>query len=126
VSTLASGLTGPSYECVHFTEEPPKRKRGVQFRTLDGAAVVNKDVLMAELAEALDFPEWSGSNWDAASESLGDLPWLESGSVALVVTGSGELWREAPLLASQLLSIWLGAAGKWAERGVGFHLVFVW
>jgi hypothetical protein len=119
-------LSSPSYECIHFAEEAPKRAKGVEFRRLDGAAVVSKRGLLEGLAEALSFPEWSGENWDAASESLRDLEWLKEGSLALVVTGAGELWREAPALASGLQSIWLGAAGSWAERGVGFHLVFVW
>jgi barstar (barnase inhibitor) len=123
---LQSLLAGPSYECVHFAEAMPKRAKGVEFRRLDGASVVSKHGLFEALAAALSFPDWSGENWDAAAESLRDLDWLRKGSLALVVTGAGELWREAPALASGLQTVWLGAAGDWAERGVGFHLVFVW
>ena len=121
-----SDLTTPSYECVHFTDELPPREKGVEPRRRAGAAIVSKEGLMQALADSLDFPEYFGGNWDAVGECLRDLDWLKAGSLALIVTGAGELWREAPGLAPELQSVWLGAAGSWAERGVGFHLVWVW
>lgn len=123
-------LTEPSWECVHFSAQGPAVAElsglGVLVRHLDATMVASKQELMAELARVLGLPASFGANWDALDDSLRDLPWLERGSLVVVVEGAAELWREAPELAAGLLSVWLGAAQRWAERGIGFHLVYVW
>lgn len=123
-------LLEPSWQCVHFSAEEPDsaelRSLGVQIRHLDVTMVSSKRELMAELAHVLGLPESFGANWDALDDSLRDLPWLDHGSLVLITEGAAELWREAPELAAGLLSVWLGAAERWAERGVGLHLVYVW
>jgi hypothetical protein len=47
------------------------------------ANVVSKQALMAMLAKQLNFPDYSGENWDGFEECLHDLSWLPAGQVIL-------------------------------------------
>jgi len=47
------------------------------------SATTKRDFIEA-VAAALDFPAWTGRNWDALVDALGDLSWLPRGPHALV------------------------------------------
>jgi hypothetical protein len=130
MTLLAEDLAKPSRECVHFTESAPSPESlaglGVHTAGIEGSAVASKEDLMAALAAALDFPEHFGANWDALDDCLRDLSWLEAKNHALIVSGATVLWKAHPELAGGLVESWLGAAGRWSDLGIGFHLVFEW
>lgn len=130
MTLLAEDLAKPSWECVHFTESAPLPESltslGVHTASIEGSAVASKEDLMAALAAALHFPEHFGANWDALDDCLRDLSWLDAKNHALIVSGARGLWRDHPELAGGLAESWLGAAGRWADLGIGFHLVFEW
>ena len=51
--------------------------RGGGLRALDVSllGVKSKDELLRRVAQALQFPEWFGGNWDALEDCLSDLSW---------------------------------------------------
>lgn len=69
--------------------------------TQQGAAVhrvgpaATKAELLADLARALDFPGWVGTNWDSLSDALRDLSWLPAGPHVVVWTGASVTDPEA-------------------------------
>lgn len=119
-----------NWESVHFAEQPPDstglEKARIRVAQLDGGAISSKQDLMAALAEALEFPDYFGGNWDALDECLRDLgSWLQADGYVVVFTSGEALWKRDPELAGMLVRTWIDAAAGWAERGVPFHLVFV-
>ena len=68
------------------------RGRGMVAHLVRPAA--SKAELLDAVADALDFPAWTGRNWDALADSLTDLSWLPPGPHVLVWPATGRL-REA-------------------------------
>jgi Barstar (barnase inhibitor) len=82
-------------------------------------AITSSDALFSKLAQALEFADSFGHNWETLDESLRDVP----GEVTLLVHEADTLWREAPDVAFQLVELWLDVA---ETRTGEMHLVFVW
>ena len=70
------------------------RRRGAQVHRVGPAT--SKAALLSDFARALEFPDWSGHNWDALADSLRDLSWLPAGPHAVVWTGSTALKEAHP------------------------------
>lgn len=71
--------------------------------------------LFAELADALELPEYFSHNWDAVEECLGDLDAPRD----LVVRNARALWERLPREMTLLVDIWL-------DQLPHASLVFVW
>jgi len=130
---IASEITAKvTWECVHFGTLLEGRKeidrckeRGFSAIRVDLAGVQDKSELLARIASAMKFPDAFGVNWDALTDCLRDLSWLDPKGVLIVLENSRELWRQ-PMLAGSLIEIWLLCAEYWAHDGVPFHLGFTW
>ena len=53
---------------------------------LDLADCPNKQALLARASVAFAFPDWFGQNWDALSDSLRDLSWLDAPGYLVVIS----------------------------------------
>jgi hypothetical protein len=93
------------------------RGSGVVAETL--GPITSADALFSKLAQALEFADSFGHNWETLDEALRDVP----GDVTLLVYEADTLWREAPDVAFELVESWLRVA---EERTAEMHLVFVW
>lgn len=72
------------------------------------------------IAEALQFPDWVGDNWDALADAISDLSWLPANGYLLLLEHAGQ-WREhASADFDVLLDILNQAATPWAEQGIAF------
>jgi len=80
----------------------------------------DKDALLDEIAEALEFPATFGGNWDALADSLGDLSWLPAPGYVLLLDHCAGLRESAPDDFATLLEILDEAAGAHARAGVPF------
>ena len=80
----------------------------------------DKAALLAEIAEALEFPGDFGGNWDALADSLGDLSWLPAPGYVLLLDHSADLRESAPEDFATLLEILDEAAHAHAGAGVPF------
>ena len=78
------------------------RVPGATVRTVDGPRT--KRELLDAIAEALEFPGWTGRNWDALADALRDLSWLSPGAYALVWRHPDRLDREDYATAVEVLT----------------------
>jgi len=85
------------------------------------AAVTDKAGLLAAFADAGQFPEYTGRNWDALQDNLGDLSWLDPADGYLVVlAGWAAFTAAAPGDAAVIESILASATAEWSARGTPF------
>jgi RNAse (barnase) inhibitor barstar len=122
-------LSTVAWECVHFADslDPAQlQPTPSSFFVATVEASIDKDEFLTRIAEAFQFPDYFGTNWDALRDSLRDLVWVPASGYVLLVRGARELWRDNPQIAGTLVSVWLSVAGEWAEIQTPFHLVFAW
>ncbi len=65
--------------------------KGKTARIVRGQRCRSKDRLFQEIASALQFPHYFGENWDALEECLGDLGWIDSDHLTLLITNADKL-----------------------------------
>ena len=88
---------------------------------VDVSAVIDKAGLLAAFAVAGQFPEYTGRNWDALQDNLGDLSWLGPAEGYLVVlVGWAGFLAPASADAAVLEAILASAAAEWSDRGTPF------
>lgn len=104
---------------VHFATRESAAKLRAEGAVETRGSIASAEALFSRLAQALEFPDYFGHNWDALNDCLADVP----GDVVLLLHDAGTLWREAPDVATALVEIWLSAA---EEHEGKLHLVFVW
>ena len=51
---------------------------------------------------------------------------LPAAGYVLFLRSASDLWLRDPQSAGCLVESWLMAAEEWGQRGIPFHLVFVW
>ncbi len=106
---------------------------GFVLRTLSGKKCKTKDGLLTEFAQALEFPDYFGRNWDALEECLTDLEWLPGRGYVFCITDAEHVLAGDDEEYETLLEILSDAGEAWAAartndrggRGVPFHVVFV-
>ncbi|MCC4604877.1 barstar family protein [Xanthomonas campestris pv. badrii] len=97
------------------------RDAGLRILRVDLATCSDKRMLLMRLATQLDFPLSFGRNWDALSDGLRDLAWLQAPrGYALLIDGANALAQAAPADRDTLLDILDEAASSWAARGRTF------
>ena len=79
-----------------------------------------KQVLLKNIAAALDFPDWFGANWDALEDCLGDLSWTRAAGHVLLFS-EARAGDDLGVLTDVLRS----SAEFWAGRGRAFFAVFI-
>ena len=79
-----------------------------------------KEVLLKNLAAALEFPDWFGGNWDALEDCLSDLSWRKADGHVLLF----EQVKPGDDLGV-LIDVLQSSAEFWAGRGKPFFAVFI-
>jgi len=69
---------------IQFIEAPEIYFDDSAFVVLLTGLPKNKDELLQELCERLQFPEYFGFNWDALYDCLRDFNWIEKKGIVLV------------------------------------------
>ena len=93
------------------------------FVRIDLQGREDKEAVLARIAQALDFPDWFGRNWDALADCLDDLSWLPAPGSVLLLDHTHD-WKQAdPVGFDVLLEIGNDVAAQWAEHGVAFWLL---
>jgi hypothetical protein len=82
------------------------------------AAAHGKGEVLAELARAIEAPDWFGHNWDALADALGDLSWRPAPGYVLLLHGEhpGE---------ETLADILKATVEFWQKQGKPFWVFFV-
>ena len=85
------------------------------------AEVTDKAGLLARFREAGRFPGYTGRNWDALQDALGDLSWLGPVEGHLVVLDGWDRFAEAaPADAKVADALLAQAATEWSARSTPF------
>ena len=82
--------------------------------------VRDKDGLLAAIAHALKFPEWFGGNWDALSDCLTDLSWIDAQGYVLMLDHCEEFIAQAKADFLVAADIFNTTAAVWREDGQAF------
>jgi RNAse (barnase) inhibitor barstar len=88
--------------------------------TLSLAGIRDKRSFLDAVAGALDFPPWSGRNWDALADCLGDMSWRPATGYVLVLDSADTFHAQAPSDFLTALQILAEAAREWAARDLPF------
>lgn len=96
------------------------RDAGLAVRRVDLGGCGDKATLMLRIGSALDFPSGSGRNWDALSDRLRDLSWIEAGGYALLLENAGDLPAADEAAFDTLLDVLEESAAAWRDRAVPF------
>jgi hypothetical protein len=83
-------------------------------------AYAAKDVLLKNLAAALEFPDWFGANWDALEDALSDLSWKPAAGHVIIFDHP-----KAGDDLGVLIDVLQSSAEFWAGRGKPFFAVFI-
>jgi RNAse (barnase) inhibitor barstar len=98
-------------------------------RVLSGAHCRSTNGLFAEMARALEFPDYFGYNWDAVEECLADLEWLPAKGYVVLFTDAQLVLPDDEEEFATFLEVlsdageaWgSGQAGPEGKRPVPFH-----
>jgi len=82
----------------------------------DCSTANDKATLIHAIATSLEFPEWTGRNWDACADSLTDLGWLDASSVVLVLDHVDQIRAAAPAHWQTAREIMTEAAEWWQSE----------
>lgn len=92
------------------------KARGYRAVHLDCGNVGDKKALLSLFEKAFSLPPHFGHNWDALTDCLMDLSWLQGLRWALVVEGLDRLSREDPESYYTLLEVLLEVSAYWADQ----------
>lgn len=118
---LAAGVFDiDAAQCQVIVEAACAQGRCTRFIEAGGAR--DKHTLLARIADALEFPQWFGHNWDALADCLSDLSWLprQSGYVFLLDDCSAHT-EAMPVLRE----IFEQACSDWHRSGVTMSVFIV-
>jgi hypothetical protein len=124
---LRSILADPAHSGAYFidardTESMAQAGQALDYAVLrvDLADCADKAALMQRFADAGQFPEWFGGNWDALGDALADLSWRPApGYLLLVEHADG--WRASNGEDfDTLLDILNESAFRWAGNNIAF------
>ena len=91
---------------------------------IDLAGCRDKARALELIAQALQFPDWVGDNWDALADAINDLSWLPANGYLLLLEHASA-WRECTGEdVDVLLDILNEAAFRWAEQDIAFWALF--
>ncbi|HET7910381.1 MAG TPA: barstar family protein [Nitrospira sp.] len=107
-------------------ESAIKVPAGFLVKVVHGNKCRDSAALFAEMAEALEFPDYFGHNWDALEECLADLEWLPAKGYVLLFTEAERILSDDEDAFSMFVEVLNDAAEGWAagepgKRAKPFH-----
>lgn len=107
-----------------------KPPAGFVLRTIHGKHCGTPAGVFHEFAQALDFPEYFGHNWDALEECLADLEWLPAKGYILLITDAEAVIPHDEEEYETFLEILDDAGEAWSKgqttngQSAPFHVFF--
>ena len=103
-------------------ESVVKAPDGFVRRVIRGSKCRSASGLFAEMAEALEFPDYFGHNWDALEECLADLEWLSGRGYVLLFTNAELILPGDEEEFATFLEVLSDAGESWASGQGGQHI----
>ncbi|MEY3201441.1 MAG: hypothetical protein RIR70_991 [Pseudomonadota bacterium] len=82
--------------------------------------VRDKDAFLDRIAQGMGFPEWFGANWDALSDCLADLSWVEGEGYLVLLENCADFVANAQADFLVAADIFNTTAALWREDGRSF------
>ena len=130
----ADDLARVTWCCLHYAvaaDVTPQLRAalesaGIAAFDLDGKPISTREELLRGIADAMEFPDYFGMNWDAVIDCLRDLADRHPAEGYVLFLHAAEWpWRQGLPWMGELVEVWLTAAEESAHDGVPLHLVFV-
>ena len=130
----ADDFTRVTWCCLHYAtaaDVTPQlrtalQSAGIAAFDLNGEPVRTRDDLLRGIADAMQFPDYFGMNWDAVIDCLRDLADRHPAEGYVLFVHAAEwLWRQGLPWMGEFVEVWLTAAEESAHDGLPLHLVFV-
>ena len=130
-STKAPWTTLLTVTAGQRTESLVRPPTGFALKVIKGRHCKTPANLFAEFAQALEFPDYFGHNWDALEECLADLEWLPAKGYILLITDAGCVLPDEDEYET-FLEILRDAGEAWGNgqaemgtrRATPFHVLF--
>lgn len=91
--------------------------------SLDGTELKSKAELFRRLSQAMKFPDYFGSNWDALEECLNDLEWLPAKGYIIQLKNADTFMKSCPSDFEVFTQIVESASSSWKIKKVDFILI---
>ncbi len=89
---------------------------GVQVFYLDGKQINSKEKFLNKAAEAMQFPQYFGANWDAFDECINDLTWCPANKYIIFYDNASIFAQSDPIQYQIALDILSSAQKNWESR----------
>jgi hypothetical protein len=99
-------------------------EQGWRFFHVDGAAVEDKRSFIRAAGDAMQFPAYSGQNWDAFEESLRDLAWAPAAGYLVLFDEPDQFAQRDPAQWSVARAILQDAIAFWQEQSKPVVVLF--
>lgn len=114
---ILSGARPPGiYRLTHLYADylvEPLARQGWRGFFIDGNVVTDKAAFLRVAGATMDFPGYSGQNWDAFEESLRDLSWVPAAGYVLIYDGVWHLawqdrtaWQTVRSILTDVVAFW--------------------
>jgi hypothetical protein len=120
MSKLLQRLSDATRSGVYRASRADEIVEATRGSRLDVVQVSAANEPIRALADALEFPDWFGGNWDALEDSLSDLSWRQAKGHVLILNGVA-----AGDDAGILVDVLRAAAEHWSAQGVPFFAVLL-
>ena len=96
---------------------------GLDFLQIDLKNIKCKESFLKKLADALNFPDYFGMNWDALNDCLTDLSWKPANGYVLFFRNFSRFIENAPEDWKTARNIFDSAANYWKEKAIPFYII---
>jgi RNAse (barnase) inhibitor barstar len=99
----------------NFIIDYSKNNKKTLIKLIDGNKCNNKQELLNEFSNKLNFPGYFGNNWDAMDECINDLEWFSTSPILLIIKNFQEVLKNDPSGQEILLSILETTVSDWSK-----------
>jgi RNAse (barnase) inhibitor barstar len=91
--------------------------------SVDGTGLNSKEELLSRLSQAMKFPSYFGSNWDALEECLNDLEWLPAKGYVIQFKNADNFIKRYTSDFEVFTQIIESVSSSWKRKKADFILV---
>ena len=129
IEHVLSGLVEPGMYRIPADANPQTIQRlaeaqGWRYFHVDGAAVQDKRSFIRAAGGAMQFPAYSGQNWDAFEESIRDLNWAPAAGYLMLFDEPDQFAQRDPGQWATARAILVDAIHFWLEQGKPLVVLF--
>ena len=118
-----SGIFQAGERLINFKARKAARGNQLGYIRIALKKITSKKTLLKKLAAGLDFPDYTGGNWDALDEVMQDPGWNTSPGRVILFTGFADFSRQLPAEAEILMRILEDSCRHWAGKSASLFII---